>query len=158
MGGTVSGSRFAAGGLPLAVCRWLRVRSFAVLVAGTGRKMGPTGRMGPMGTAAPKRQLQTATLQRPTANPKKAGPLGCSSRAACVSRLATLFAGHPRTGSLCSMGPPHRVDWRLSRPVLIIFAGEVSEKCARIHEFYFSLDSPVADDLRPTTDQGCSRR
>jgi hypothetical protein len=50
------------------------------------------------------------------------------------------------------------MDWRLSRPVLIISVGEVSDKCARIHEFYFSLDPRVADDLRPTTDQGRSPR
>jgi hypothetical protein len=52
------------------------------------------------------------------------------------------------------MGPPHRVDWRLSRPVLMIPAGEVSEKRVRIHEFYFSLDPRVADDLRPNDRPG----
>jgi hypothetical protein len=32
---------------------------------------------------------------------------------------------------------PHRVDWRLSRRVLMIFQGAVSEKCARSREFIF---------------------
>ena len=72
-----------------------------------------------------------------TITPKIQGRSGVLTRAACVSRLATLFAGHPRTGSLCSMGPPHRVDWRRSRPVLMVFQDAVSEKCARSREFIF---------------------
>jgi hypothetical protein len=96
-----------------------------------GVRIGPMGHMGPMG-----RKLRTANRQ----NPNVQGRSGVPTRAACVSRLATLFAGHPRTGSLCSMGPPHRVDWRLSRPVLMVFANEVSEKSPRTHEFIFLLD------------------
>jgi hypothetical protein len=89
----------------------------SVLMAARRVRIGLMGHMGPE-KAAPDRQ--------PT-NPKVQGRSGVPTRAACVSRLATLFAGHPRTGSLCSMGPPHRVDWRLSRPILMIFANEVSE-------------------------------
>src|SRR5262249_13070733 len=149
---------FAVGGWPLAVGRWLRIRSLRFWSRAQVAKwdLRDAWDLWEQQLRSANCKLQPPNGQPPT--PKKQGRSGCSSRAACVSRLATLFAGHPRTGSLCSMGPPHRVDWRLSRPVLIIFAGEVSEKCARIHEFYFSLDSPVADDLRPTTDQGCSRR
>jgi hypothetical protein len=93
-----------------------------------GVRIEPMGRMGPMG-----RKLRTANRQ----NPNVQGRSGVPTRAACVSRLATLFAGHPRSGSLCSMGPPHRVDWRRSRPVLMVFLDAVSEKCARSREFIF---------------------
>jgi len=34
-------------------------------------------------------------------------------------------------------GPPHRVDWRLSRIILMVFQDAVSGKCARNHEFIF---------------------
>jgi hypothetical protein len=94
-----------------------------------GCRIGP---MGPRGKAAPNRQ--------PT-NPKVQDRSGVLTRAACVSRLATLFAGHPRAGSLCSMGPPHRVDWRLSRPILMIFGHAVSEKYAGTLIINFPLDS-----------------
>jgi hypothetical protein len=76
---------------------------------------------------------------------------GVLTRAACVSRLAALFAGHPRSGSLCSMGPPHRMDWRRSRPVLMVFQDAVSEKSAvAANLFFFQIRvAPMTGGWRP---------
>jgi hypothetical protein len=79
--------------------------------------------------------------------PKQTGPLGRFQPERPAFPVGyVFFAGHPRAGWLCRRDNPHRVDWRLSRPVLISFQGAVSEKCREA--VIFSLDPGPADDQR----------
>jgi hypothetical protein len=80
----------------------------------------------------------TTNREQRTVNfePKEQGRSGNSNPSGLRFPLATLFAGHPRAGSLCSKGTSAPSGLEASRPVLMIFRDAVSEKCRLSRKFF----------------------